>query len=191
MTRMRPPFNLGILLPVLAFQSSATPPSCFRHGSKMRSIIIAVCAVFLFSCISSRDVSDDRPYWLGFIPGEVYELKIPTVAVACPPEETFRLESSGNLAKCDPEGSARKAEVSLGTRIRVERLEHVQFHAPIQGESYVDVFCVVIGTPVGDRPVKVGHSLCNWKTFKSPDGWPTLMPLPDPSKTTLVRGGVQ
>jgi hypothetical protein len=138
-------------------------------------------------CASSKDVSNDVRYHRGYVPGQTYVLKVDAAV--------FRVDD----AECvlDPADESRSQayrgvpvvqRLAAGSRIRIDKLVHTTVAAPIQGESYVEVFV----TPVDQQPrckrLTLGSGLSQSKVFRAPNTWPTIILSPNADKLSLDSG---
>ena len=79
-------------------------------------------------------------------------------------------------------------ELAAGSGIRIDRLVHTTVSAPVQGESYVEVFVTPTDQPPGCDRIRLGNGLSQAKVFRAPNTWPTILLSPDPEKLSLVSG---
>ena len=160
-----------------------------RHAS--RCTWPAACLIGLIvltsGCASSKDVSNDVRYHRGYVPGQIYVLKVDAAV--------FRV---GN-PECvlDPRDKSRSQayrgvpivqELAAGSGIRIDKLVHTTVCAPIQGESYVEVFVTPIGQPAKCHKLTLGSSLSHADVFRAPNTWPTIILSANPAKLSLDSG---
>ena len=149
-------------------------------------LMLAACLglAMLTGCASSQDVTNDRRYPTAYRAGEIYETRVGAV-----------VRNAGDTCMLypvdDPPNTAELAEPIVqslppGTRIRLERLVHTIVRAPIQGESYVEVFVTIVGQSSGCERIRIGNGWSTWAVFTAPNGWPTVIGSPDPGRLTVV-----
>lgn len=155
-------------------------------SSILLTILGIGCASGVGGCTSSQDVSNDPPYQVGYVPGQVYRLEC-KAAIIKPNSDP---EHCG-LDADDPPTISRYSDATVmailppGDRIRIDRLLHVTVTAPIQGESYVEVFITPLDHPCSCKSLRLGGSLSGAKVVHTPDGWPTMIESPKAAYLTL------
>jgi hypothetical protein len=142
----------------------------------------------IVGCTSFQDVSNDPRYSIGYAPGQVYRLKANTSIVTYGSNvDTCQLEANNALAALADSKPVIVQKLSAGSHIRIDRLVHQVIRAPIQGESYVQVFVTPLEQACRCKTLQLGNSLSHYKLVNTPDAWPTMVGAPDPAMLTLER----
>jgi len=138
-------------------------------------------------CASSKDVSNDVRYHGGYVPGQIYDLKVDAAVYRVNDAECF-LEPRDESRSPAYRGAAVVQELAAGSGIRIDKLVHTTISAPVQGESYVEVFVTPTDQSPGCDRIRLGNGLSRAKVFRAPNTWPTILPTPDPAKLSLASG---
>jgi hypothetical protein len=148
----------------------------------MKNLIPLIVIFFTaVGCTSSTDVSHDPRYYGGYVPGQIYRLTVAGKVYQTAPQTCILAMKSSPSADY-PGSTPIFEELPIGTHIKVDKLVHTTVSAPIQGESQVQVFATPIDRTCNCGSIRLDDTFSTWKSVRTPDGWPTMIGFPDPSK---------
>ena len=142
-------------------------------------------ALLLSGCTSYHDVSRDPRFGGGYEPGHIYRLSSNGALYGFNSDEPCKLDLADTRTAAQYSAADLVQTLPSGSLFKVERLVHVAISAPIQGESYVQVFVSVVGNPASCKEVVLGNSLSKWTATVAADGTPTMLPSPNPAYVRL------
>ena len=139
---------------------------------------------------TTNDVSQDRRYLLGYMPGQVYRLRVPTPVTRYPggSDDCFLETQEYVQAKHPPDVRFVIVQVlPAGSRIRIDRLEHTRLAVRPIGfyESYVHVFVTSVDHPVDCGSLRLSPNVSGVIWLKEPNGESTSIGTPLPERMEL------
>jgi hypothetical protein len=158
-----------------------------RHRAGSAPAWVIGLIFFAGGCTSSKDVSKDVRYHRGFVPGQIYVLKVDAAVFRVGNPECV-LDPADESQSQAYRGVPVAQQLPAGSRIHIDKLVHTTVSAPIQGESYVEVFVTPLDQPPGCNRIRLGYGLSQSKVFRAPNTWPTILLSPDPAKLSLDSG---
>jgi hypothetical protein len=157
-----------------------------RRGRGWVGVLIGLI-IATGGCASSKDVSNDVRYHRGYVPGQIYVLRVDAAVFRVGNPECI-LDPADESRSQAYRGVPVVQQLAAGSRIRIDKLVHTTVTAPIQGESYVEVFVTPVDQPAKCNRLRLGSGLSRPHVFRAPNTWPTIILSPDPAKLLFDSG---